>query len=315
MTDASGSFSTPDDRPQRYPNIDLICEPSQTAPPFAYYGGKTMLAERIVDLLPEHRHYVEPFAGSLAVLLAKPRAHFETVNDLDGDLVLFWRILRDRPEDLGRACALTPHARAEHEASYQLDVDDELERARRVWVRLSQGRGGMLRKTGWRFYRDAARRTGSMPWTLNSYVDRLYEAAERIAGVSIECRPAQQLIDDYGQHSSVLLYVDPPYLGSTRGWGNQYRHEMRGVDEHQALAEQLHSCAAAVVLSGYPSQLYDEDLYADWHRVEFAAYTGQGGSSGRGGARTEVLWSNRELGPDHLFSDAVTTERGAPHVA
>src|SRR4051794_36673168 len=116
-------------------------------PPFAYYGGKTTLAEAIVGLLPEHRHYIEPFAGALAVLLAKPRAQFETVNDLDGDLVTFWRVLRDRGQELATACALTPHSRAEHQAAYDLTVEDELERARRVWVRLAQGRGGMLRTT------------------------------------------------------------------------------------------------------------------------------------------------------------------------
>jgi len=265
-------------------------------PPFAYYGGKTTLADAIVALLPPHRHYIEPFAGSLAVLLAKPRAQFETVNDVDEDLVTFWRVLRQRGEDLAWACALTPHSRAEHAASFDLSVDDELERARRVWVRLSQGRGGMLRRTGWRFYRDAARRTGSMPWTLNAYADRIWEAAERIAGVSLECRPALHLISDYGQHESVLFYVDPPYLGTTRGWGNQYRHEMRHEPDHRELAEALHACRAAVVLSGYPSTLYDDHLYADWHRIEFAAYTGQGGTRGRrGGERTEVLWSNRPL--------------------
>jgi DNA adenine methylase len=271
------------------------------APPFAYYGGKTTLAERIVDLLPDHRHYVEPFAGSLAVLLAKPRSQFETVNDLDGHLMTFWRVLRDRGPELSRVCALTPHSRAEHAASYDLDVDDELERARRIWVRLSQGRTGMLRRTGWRFYRDAARRTGSMPSTLNAYSDRVWDAAERLAGVSLECRPALQVISDYGQHESVLLYVDPPYLGSTRGWGNQYVHEMRSDDEHRALAQVLRACRAAVVVSGYHSPLYDE-IYEGWDVVELATTTGNGGANR---ARTEVLWSNRRLGHDHLFRDAL----------
>lgn len=273
---------------------------STLSPPFAYYGGKTSIAQQIVDLLPEHRHYVEPFAGSLSVLLAKPRAQFETVNDLDEDLVTFWRVLRDRGDELATVCALTPHSRAEHEASYDLDSCDDLERARRVWVRLSQGRGGMLRRTGWRFFRDAQRRTGSMPWTLNAYVDRMWDVVERIAGVSLECRPALKVVTDYGQHESVLLYVDPPYLGSTRAHGNQYRHELRTEDEHRELAGALRSCVAAVVLSGYASSLYDE-LFADWSRVDIAAFTGQGDLNGRGYQRTEVLWSNRPLGNDRLF--------------
>ncbi|MFE2999891.1 DNA adenine methylase [Nocardia sp. NPDC059246] len=98
-------------------------------PPMAYYGGKTTIAAKVAEMLPEHRHYVEPFAGSLAVLLAKPATRMETVNDIDGDLMTFWRVLRDRPADLARVCALTPHSRAEKEASHgDLSGLDELER-------------------------------------------------------------------------------------------------------------------------------------------------------------------------------------------
>lgn len=259
-------------------------------PPFAYYGGKTSLAEQIVALMPPHLFYVEPFAGSLSVLLAKPRARQETVNDLDGDLMLFWRVLRDRPEELTRAAALTPHSRAEYEASYELPDDDELERARRVWVRLSQGRGGMMRRTGWRFYRDPHGTGASMPRYIDGYVERMPECAERLAGVSLECAPAAEIIEKYGVHEDTLIYADPPYLGSTRGWGNNYAHEMRTEADHVALAEALRSCRAAVLLSGYASPLY-EDLYGDWesHRIE--AFTGNGVE----GRRTEVIWSNRPL--------------------
>lgn len=79
-------------------------------PPIAYYGGKQRVAQAISSMLPAHSHYVEPFAASLAVLLAKPASRLETVNDLDGDLMTFWRVLRDQPQELTRACALTPHS-------------------------------------------------------------------------------------------------------------------------------------------------------------------------------------------------------------
>jgi DNA adenine methylase len=269
-------------------------------PPFPYYGGKTTLAERIASTLPQHSHYVEPFAGSLAVLLAKKRSDMETVNDLDGHLMTFWRVLRDRPDDLARVCSLTPHSRAEHQASYDLDVAHDLERARRVWVRLTQGRTGTVRRTGWRYYQKPAGSSVSMPGYLAGYVDRIHDCAARLAGVSMECRDALELIAAYGQHPDVLIYADPPYLASTRGWGNNYAHELRTDDEHQALAEALTSCRAAVVLSGYPSPLY-EDLYAGWDRVEMKAWTGNGIRDGRtkvDGDRTEVLWSNRPLRTD-----------------
>lgn len=222
-------------------------------PPVTYYGGKTTLAGRIVQQLPPHRHYVEPFAGSLAVLLAKDLAPMETVNDLDGDLMTFWRVLRDRTEDLMRMCALTPHSRAEHDAAYAPPAD-ELETARRVWVQLTQGRGGTRRKTGWRYYLNPSTSSTSMPGYLAGYVARMPPAAERLANVSLESRPALDVIAAYGTHPDTLLYVDPPYLRTTRS-SRQYHHELSSPEQHRELADALNACRAAVVLSGYPSPL------------------------------------------------------------
>ncbi|PXY27416.1 DNA adenine methylase [Prauserella muralis] len=263
-------------------------------PPFAYFGGKTRLAEQIVATFPPHEHYVEPYAGSLAVLLAKPRSRMETVNDLDGDLMTFWRVLREQPDELARVCALTPHARAEFLEAYALglEVPDDVERARRVWVRLSQSRSGTLRRTGWRHYIDPAGSNTSMPGYLEAYVGRMFPAAERLAGVSLECQPALDIIERYGRSPDVLLYVDPPYLGSTRVSGG-YRHEMKGRDEHRELAAALADCRASVVLSGYDSPLYAE-LYDGWYSTRIDTTTGQGGTRQE---RTEVLWRNRAAEP------------------
>lgn len=273
-------------------------------PPVCYFGGKTTLAPRIAALLPPHGHYVEPYAGGLSVLLAKRPSAMETVNDLDGAVVTFWRVLRDRPAELARVCALTPHSRAEYDAVVEeMEVPDELETARRVFVRLTQGRTGQLVRTGWRHYVDPGGSSASMPAYLAGYVARLAPAAERIAGVSLECRPALEVVERYGRSADVLLYVDPPYLGSTRGGGNAYRHEMRGESDHRGLAAALTRCAAAVVLSGYASDLYDLDLYAGWHRHAMPAGTGQGGVWAN---RTEVLWSNRPFtGQAALFDREV----------
>lgn len=261
-------------------------------PPFAYFGGKQTMASRIVSLLPEHKHYVEPYAGSLAVLLAKPATKLETVNDIDGDLMLFWRMLRDRGDDLLRMCAMTPHSREEHQRAYD-DTCDDLERARRVWVKLTQGRTGTLRRTGWRFFANPSGTGNTMPEYLDAYLARMPDVIARLRSVSIECRPALEVIATYGQHREVCLYVDPPYEGVTKPRTHDaYRHEMRSADAHEALAEALLACEAAVVLSSYHSALYDE-MYADWDHVEIPAFTGQGRAGE--GSRTEVLWSNRPL--------------------
>jgi DNA adenine methylase len=275
-------------------------------PPFAYFGGKTMLAQRIVDLLPPHQHYVEPYCGSLAVLLAKRPARMETVNDLDHELVTWWRVLRDRPEELARVCALTPHSRAEYVAARERAVEDELEVARRVWVLLSQGRGLTLRpgKTGWKHYVYPSGSGIGMPGYLEAYVERIAAAADRLSMVSLECMPALDLIRKYGQQPDVLLYVDPPYLGTTRDHRNNYRYEMKDEGDHRDLAEALHACKAAVVLSGYASDLYDRELYAGWARHTMPAFTGN--SSGDR-TRTEVLWSNRPFCVQSAFDFGLTT--------
>lgn len=262
-------------------------------PPFAYYGGKTTLAPIIAGLLPPHEHYVEPFAGSLAVLLAKEPVGWETVNDLDGDLVTFWRVLRDRPEELARAAMLTPHSREEYLTSADLGVPDEVERARRVWVRLAQGRSNSMRPSGWRYRQNPAMGT-SLPDYVTAYAARMESAAMRLKRVSIENRDALDLVRDYGQHANICIYADPPYLGSTRA--ANYGVEMLADDAHTALAAALNECKASVVLSGYDSPLY-ADLFAGWHRTELKAPTSLSGKA----AQAEVLWSNVPLGTQGAF--------------
>lgn len=261
-------------------------------PPFAYYGGKTTLAPEIARLLPAHDHYVEPFAGSLAVLLAKDRpSNAETVNDLDGDLVNFWRVLRDEPDELVRAAMLTPHSREEYLQSAEIAGSD-IERARRVFVRLTQGRSHSMKPTGWWMRKNSA---GHAPAAyIRSYVERLGKCAERIAEVTIENRDAVEMIQDYGAEPSVCIYADPPYLGSTRA--SNYRVEMLEDGLHVKLADALRNCKASVVLSGYASPLYEE-LFDGWHRMELKAPTALSGRA----AENEVLWSNVPLGAQEAF--------------
>lgn len=276
-------------------------------PPMPYFGGKIRIAPRLVALMSTipHAHYVEPYCGSLAVLLAKPPVCHETVNDLDGALVTFWRVLRDRRDDLVRVCSLTPHSRVEHQQAYALDDLDELEVARRVWVQLTQGRAGRRTNTGWRHYQDPKSCSTGLPGYLDGYVGRMHPAVDRLHRVSLECRPALDLVQDFGRHPGVLLYVDPPYPSSVRRNGDpryrgarDYVVEMQTEAEHRELADALHACRAAVVLSGYPSPLYDQDLYASWSRVEIPTATGQGGTWE---SRTEVVWSNRDIGDRDLL--------------
>lgn len=247
-----------------------------------YHGGKVRIAPKIVSLFPGHDCCVEPFGGGAAVLLSKPRARLEVYNDLDGDMVALFRTLRDAPDRLADAVALTPFARAEHEEAYQ-ETSCDVERARRVLIRSHFGHGssGIHRATG---FRAAGLRAGTLPvhgWM--SLPETIRVAAERMRGVVIERRPAVQVMQAHDGVQTVH-YVDPPYLPETRDKGRDYRHEMT-IPEHEEMLGAITALRGSVVLSGYASSLYDEAL-KDWRRIEIKA------RADKAGERTEVLWCN-----------------------
>lgn len=262
-------------------------------PPFPYYGGKTRVAGEIASLLPKHTHYIEPFAGALSVLFAKEKSLIETVNDINGDIVNFFRVLRDRQEELERVCALTPHSRQEHAEARDLDVSDDLERARRTFVLLSQGRNASLRKTGWAHFQNPAG-GGSRPQYIQRMVNRFADLADRLIDVTLESRDGVDVIREFGRFRDNLLYVDPPYLSSTRG-SSGYAAEFGRADQHEQLLAALVECKATVILSGYPSDLYDQAL-AGWQRISLL------GSRNVNNASTpETLWANRPVTEQYPF--------------
>lgn len=257
-------------------------------PPMGYFGGKTKLAKRIVTHMPAHDGYIEPFAGSLAVLLAKPQCRLEVANDLDQKLMTFWRVVRERTDEFVFLAECTPHSRVETETAHALDATDELTLAWQVWVCLTQGRARSLTElaSGWRLYTNGAR--GDFHTYLDAYRRRIPEVAGRLRNVSLESRPALDVIERYGKHAQNLLYVDPPYLAGTRSGGG-YAVEMRTETEHIELAEALRDIPARVMLSGLESDLYRE-LYAGWRRIEFDHYAGN--SNADRGHMTEIVWCN-----------------------
>jgi len=272
---------------------------------FNYMGGKARLGPWIAGLLPPHRTYLEPFAGSAAVLFAKRPSLTEIVNDLDGNVVCFFRVLRDRPDELARALRLTPYARAEMEAA---DLSDpalpDLERARRFFVRVqSTVSHSAHSRTGFAIAAQQPPGGGGSDHAHKFVlvVERLEACAERLRRVQLECRPAVDLIGRFATDPHTAIYADPPYLAATRSMRTKrpgigdYRVEYASEQDHRGLAEAFHRARAAVLLSGYHSPLYD-DLYADWWRVERPVSVPTG--NGTGGAikrAVEVVWSNRPL--------------------
>ncbi len=269
--------------------------------PFTYYGGKAGMADEIVAMMPPHRVYIEPFLGSGAVLFAKRPATHEIVNDIDGAVVAFFRMLRDRPDEL---------ARAEFLAADMDALLDDLELARRFWVRVNQSFAKTAgRRTGWSV---TTARSQAPPASSRSRIGRFEACAARLAEVSIECCDAASLVERLATTTDTVLYVDPPYLGTVRsnvttgakGGMTDYRHDMHDEASHRALAAALHKTPATVILSGYPSPLYDE-LYEGWPVIDRSVAAHSSASTGTARARrTERIWTNRDLNTGRLCWEA-----------
>jgi DNA adenine methylase len=262
-------------------------------PALRYHGSKWILAKWIIGYFADHECYVEPYGGAAAVLLQKPRSYLEVYNDMAGDVVNFFRVLRDDPDRIIHAISLTPYAKAEWELSY-IDDPDPIERARRFYIRAYQAIAGATAQwnTGWRRQKIVSRQNGKRrmkPAALSFMeTDHLYQVANRFRGVQIECDSALVVIKRYDSPDT-LFYLDPPYPSSTRGrWkGKAYVHEMSD-DDHCDLARVIHAIAGMVLISGYRCDLYD-NLYSGWRRVDKQARTNGGGSA------IESLWLSPKL--------------------
>lgn len=255
-------------------------------PALRYHGGKWRLAPWVISHFPKHSAYVEPYGGGASVLLRKQRVPTEIYNDLDSEVVNVFRVLQNptTAKELEHLLERTPFARDEYNLSFEPELD-HVERARRVIMRSFMGHssksifGTTTAKNAFRSLRtgDAS---PAVDWS--RYPACIDSFVERLTGVVIENRPALQVIENCDRPDT-LIYVDPPYVSSTRRPNTgKYRHEMDD-SEHEVLARTLSACKGHVILSGYDCDLY-RDLYGDWqcltkqHRADKASL------------RTECLW-------------------------
>jgi DNA adenine methylase len=277
---------------------------------FGWYGGKYSHLDWLLPLLPACHHYCEPFAGSAAVLLNRSPAAVETYNDLDGEVVNFFRVLRDHKAELVEMIGLTPFSREEFGRACELDMAvSPLERARRFYVRARQVRTGLAQTASlgrWANCKNTSR--AGMSGVVSRWlggVEALPEIAERLLRVQIENRPALDVIRLYDE-TDTLFYCDPPYVHGTRGDDKAYGHEMTDR-QHRDLAAALSAASGLVAISNYDCELM-RDLYPapKWRKYESAART----IHSTKGKRVEVLWTNYDLDQSaakpvrDLFDDA-----------
>ncbi len=264
-----------------------------TRQPLRYHGAKFRVATWIVPFIPQHDTYVEVFGGAAGVLLRKEPSKIEVYNDLDKQVVNFWKVMRDRTTcaELARAVDFTPFAREEFEASYE-PSDDPVEAARRFVVRCFFGFGtaGSVDVRDSNGFRSCdLRRSSTYNRDWNGAPEAIVRAGNRFKDCTIENLDFRILIPKFDSETT-FYYVDPPYLMETRQAGGKgYVHEL-SKECHRQLAWMLKAVKGKVMISGYPSSLY-ESLYDGWQRREKkVAAAGQRGAV----SRTEVLWMNYE---------------------
>lgn len=263
---------------------------------FGWYGGKFSHLDWLLPLLPDCVHYCEPFAGSGAVLLNREPSLVETYNDIDGEVVNFFRVLREEKEYLIEKIALTPFSREEFKIACELEPDlTTVERARRFYVRARQVRTGLAQTASlgrWANCKNTSR--SGMSGVVSRWiggVQQLDFIAERLLRVQIENRPAVELIKLYDS-SDTFFYCDPPYIHETRGDTNSYGFEMND-DQHRELAETLNSIEGKAAISNYNCDLMDELFPSGkWKKL----YSPEKTIHSTKDKRQEVLWVNYEVG-------------------
>jgi len=260
-----------------------------------YPGSKWRIAPWIVKHIPEHHSYVEPYAGSLAVLFNKEPSAIETVNDLDENVTNLFQCIKKDKIRLAELITLTPYSRKEYDTTFETPVpEDEFERATRFLIQLWQGHGFRTNgyKVGWK--NDVQGRE-NMYAVYNWY--RLPEwiigIVDRLKQVQIENRPALEVIKRFW-YSNVFMYLDPPYPLGTR-MAKQYKHEMTD-DEHVELLETMLQFPGKAIISSYDNDMYN-DLLKDWHKESTQGYAEYHGAD-----RREVIWMNYELPQDNQLS-------------
>lgn len=270
---------------------------------FGWYGGKFSHLDWLLPLLPYTHHYCEPFGGSAAVLLNREPSPVETYNDIDCEVVNFFRVLREKKDKLIEAIGLTPFSREELliAATEPIGGLNDIERARRFFVRARQTRTGLAQTSSsgrWATCRNTSRAGmgGAVSRWLGS-VESLPEIAERLLRVQIESRPAMSVIQQYDSENT-LFYCDPPYPHESRGDKNAYGYEM-SESEHEKLAYLLRKVKGFVAISGYYCRLMDE-LYNGWRCVEAPVKICHSVKQ----ERQEVLWTNYNEHGNKLVIDS-----------
>jgi DNA adenine methylase len=260
--------------------------------PITYYGGKQKLATTILKLIPEHKLYCEPFVGGAAIFFAKPPSPIEVINDVNSEMINFYRIVQNDFVSLEKEIKITLHSRKSfREASViynHPDMFNEIKRAWAVWCLASQGFAGII-DGSWGY--DVSKNTTTKK--INNKRESFTEDyAIRLQNVQIECTDALRIIRSRDQKQA-FFYCDPPYYNSDCAHYNGY-----SIEDFENLLKILTRLKGKFLLSSYPSPILKDYIKGQkWHSIEIKQAVSVANSNSSKGqkAKTEVLTANYPL--------------------
>ncbi|MGI9951363.1 DNA adenine methylase [Moorellaceae bacterium AZ2] len=263
--------------------------------PLKWVGGKSKICRKIASLMPPHDCYVEVFGGAGWVLFAKPPSSIEVFNDIDGELVNFFRVVKYRPQELIDAFKWDLVSREEFYRLLSCHPDNmgEVERAHRFFYLLMASWGGELHLPRFQVSVDDGGKGNRLIGALRNLEERIMPAYRRLQGVIIENLDWRELVARYDKEgkSRVLMYFDPPYPNNPCN----YRYNMRALAEHKELVEVLRNLKAKFILSSYDLPEIRE-MYKEFNVISLSFPAGMPDASHKKRTRNrEILVANYDI--------------------
>jgi DNA adenine methylase len=273
--------------------------------PFPWLGSKVGMLDIILPNIPPHEHYIEPFAGAASVFFAKPLARLNTLNDIDENIVNFFRVLQDpeKSKALLRRLRYTPYSRSEYRRACRIlhfgRSSNEVMRAWAFYVAqaMSVSHSYHYDKIGYGFGYSRQKRTVVYA-TYFRRLRRLIEIATKLRHAQIECIDGVELMRKFDS-SDAFMFVDPPYISSTVRLKEAIYAKEYDDSLHERLLEFVVSAKAKIMIASYPNELYDSLLGRGWFRIDkqkviSAVRISPGESSPRRPKRIESVYINYE---------------------
>jgi DNA adenine methylase len=259
-------------------------------PPLTYYGGKQKLSQLILSLIPKHNLYCEPFFGGGAVFFAKPSSNIEVINDSNGDLINFYRVVKNNYKQLEKEIIPTLHSRELHQAAKTVlgypELFTDIKRAWAIWVLANEGYASRL-DSSWGYDRKRNTSAKRLHYKRESFAKQY---AERLEKTEIECNDVLKVIESRDDKDS-FFYCDPPYFNAGMGHYKNYSEQ-----DFENLLKLLSTIKGKFLLSSYPSPLLSKYIKKyNWHTKQIEMPLAVTARYKTGKTKTEVLTANYDI--------------------